>query len=87
MGQTSKRKIKMDNNDEPIELGEVELITKTERAIRVYFIGDSYPDMWIPENAIHDNSDIWKGVKIGKIGKLVVFKWWVVYVSIFGKPL
>ncbi len=36
--------------------------------------GGKLIDVWVPQNCIHDDSDVWKE---GHTGKLVVYSWFV----------
>ena len=54
----------------PIGMGNVTVKRETKKAVLVIFTGAK--EVWIPQSAIHDDSEVWKQ---GQIGKLVVCAW------------
>jgi hypothetical protein len=54
----------------PISMGPVTVTRETAKAILVEFPGRK--EVWIPQAAVHDNSEAWKQ---GDKGKLVVCAW------------
>lgn len=53
----------------PVSMGNVKVRRETPKAILVDFGGKTE---WIPQSAVHDDSEAWK---FGDVGKLVVFTW------------
>lgn len=54
----------------PVSMGNVTVKRETEKAVLVIFPG--LKEVWIPQAAIHDDSEVWKQ---GHIGKLVICAW------------
>lgn len=53
----------------PINMGATRCIRATEKAILVVL---GTKEAWIPQAAVHDNSEVWRQ---GDRGKLVVMQW------------
>jgi hypothetical protein len=56
--------------DLPISMGPVSITRETAKAILVLFPGGR--EAWIPQSAVHDDSEAWKQ---GDKGKLVICAW------------
>jgi hypothetical protein len=54
----------------PVSMGNVTVKRATDKAVLVIFPGCK--EVWIPQAAIHDDSEVWQH---GQIGKLVVCAW------------
>lgn len=54
----------------PVNMGNVTIKHETEKAVLVIFPGAK--EVWVPQKAIHDDSEVWKK---GQLGKLVVCAW------------
>jgi hypothetical protein len=57
------------SGDLPVSMGNVKVRRETEKAILVDIGGQ---EIWIPQSAVHDDSEAWK---YGDCGKLVVCTW------------
>jgi hypothetical protein len=58
---------------EPCSVGKVKILRKTDRAILVQFEGVGGRELWIPQSAVHADSEVWKNV--GDTGELIVEQW------------
>ena len=54
-------------------LGKAECVYETDKAILVKWGLRGAHELWVPQSAVHDNSEVWK---LGQSGKLVVYAWW-----------
>lgn len=54
----------------PVSLGNVTCTRMTPKAILVVMMGGK--EEWIPQRAVHENSEVWRQ---GMVGKLVVASW------------
>lgn len=61
--------------DKGYSVGKCKLIAKTPKAILVKTI--DFEDKWIPEYAIHEDSELWVEKCVGDIGELVIKKSWL----------
>ena len=61
----------------PASLGKAKVLTTTQKAIRVRLLEETGPHyvLWIPQSAVHDDSEVWK---MGDVGELVVHNWFAV---------
>lgn len=55
--------------NEPVVVGDVEVLHETEAAILVALDGE---EIWIPKSVIHDDSEVWEE---GDTGVFVVKEW------------
>ncbi len=59
------------SGNQPVSMGTVRVTRETPKAILVVFAGGK--EEWIPQSAVHDDSEAWKQ---GDTGKLVVMQWY-----------
>jgi len=58
-----------------VSLGNVEFVTRSEKAILVE--SENLPsDFWVPISQIHEDTEIWEDSSPGEEGGLVVTEWW-----------
>lgn len=60
--------------DEPFEIEDAEVMQHGTDAVLVRSEAFEKPE-WIPYSQIHDDSEVFEGVKVGEVGKLVVKQW------------
>lgn len=63
------------SNDSPVSMGKCKIIAKTSKAI--LFSTPDFGDKWIPEFAIHYDSDLYINKAIGEEGELIINESWL----------
>lgn len=53
-------------------MGKARCIRATEKAILVVLEEDAYRELWVPQSAVHDDSEVYR---LGDRGNLVVVRW------------
>lgn len=61
-----------DYDDKPVNLGRVQVVRATSKALFVH-IDEDDNEVWIPKSVIHDDSEVWQ--EDSEPGEMVVAAW------------